>query len=263
MGSDRRREELLRLLDEIERVPERPVGPHLDEEDFIGLARGALCSDRETEVFEHIRSCAACSEDALNVPDVLDAAAESRRGAAAAARATVDQRAVALAWMVTTAVWVARRRRRGIVRLSGSPADSEEHPSTKFEWAIIGSGIGIERTLSVRTQDRGWFEKPVSCAVKDTRNWVVAEAWVMLFAEDDQGRVYGTSPFHAGAPTTRFKSVEVKAYESYDRLESIEPLRRAFLQAAGAEREAWEKWLKSEVETGRLTRDQASAISGP
>jgi hypothetical protein len=260
VASDQRREELLRLLDEIERVPERPVGPHLDDEDFIGLARGALSSDRETAVFEHIRSCATCSEDALNVPDVLDAAAESRRTAAAAVPATVDPRAVPLVWAVTTAVWVARHRRRGIVRLSGSPADSEERPPSKFEWAISGSGI--ERTLSVRTHDREWFEKPVSCDIKDTRNWVVAEAWVMLSAEDDEGHVYGNSPFHAGGPTTKFKNVEVKAYESYDALESVASLRRAFWEATGAEREAWERWLKSEVESGRLTRDQASAISG-
>jgi hypothetical protein len=264
MAPDRRlsgREQLLRLLDEIERIPHRAVGPHLDEEDLIGLARGSLSADREEEVLEHVRSCAPCAEDAMNVPDILEAAAEEREPAAAAAAATapapVDPRAVGLVWMVAaTAAWVARHQREGIVRLSGSPADSERRAAPpRFEWALDLD----RRVLSVRTADSSWYDS------RSDRD--LGEAWVMLSREAEDGSVHGQAALTTDSrrwPRHNLRA-EVKGYESFDLLppESVTLMRVAFSSAyVTRAREAWQTWIDREFAEGRLTAEQVAAITG-
>ena len=272
MAPDRQlsgREQLLRLLDEIERIPQRSAGPHLDEEDLIGLARGSLSADREEEVLEHVRSCATCAEDAMNVPDVLEAAAEARdvRAAAAAkAPAPVDPRAVGLVLMVaTTAVWVLRHQREGIVRLSGDPADSKRRAApAEFECSVdLGRLV-----LRVRSADSSWALTPVHCVVYDeTSERDLGEAWVMLSAEAEDRTVYGEAAmamYSTEWPLHRLRA-EVKGYESFDLVppEGVTSMRDAVSRAhlTGA-REAWQTWIDRELAEGRLTAEQVAAITG-
>ena len=127
-------EQTQRLLDDIEDIPQQPVGPHLNAEDLIGFAKLSLSASRRAAVLEHIRSCAQCAQDALDAPQILAAAMTGRQQAAEqrlsrerqAARAEVDPRLRKLAWfMVTTAVLVAARNRvpiraRAAIRARGT-----------------------------------------------------------------------------------------------------------------------------------------------
>jgi hypothetical protein len=251
-----------RLIDDVAALSERPVGPHLDDEEFYRLVSGTLST--ESRAMAHLESCPLCASEAVAALQEERFVAEEEDAIEDEADVTPLEQAPWLLLDLVVAAFAGAQllEATGLRTRAIAWQQSTSVPDLSCaidDEAAPDSGRFIFRA---RTSDPAWGGRPLRFVVRDTETGTtVADAWIVLHAESkaDEARREASAEGRALVEAPRpqqwaawlagyaFDPSNVPGHEEIDRL------RRIIGAAAEVDRDAWRAWLDREMSAGRLS----------
>jgi hypothetical protein len=253
-----------RLIDDVATRPERPVGPHLDDEEFYRLLSGTLSA--ASRAMAHLESCPLCASEAVEAlqEERLAAAVEEEVDGEAALSPLEDREWLEVDPVVASFVSVPPLAMERLLTRAISWQRSTSVPE-------LFCAIDDERApgvapfiFRVRTSDATWGGKPLRFVIRDTDSGAtVADSWIVLHpkrskSDEERGEtsVEGEAAVDAVGPRrwTAWLAGYVFDPSNAPGHEEIDRLRRIIGGATEVDRDAWRAWLDRETAAGRLSR---------